>query len=133
MDLIYYDGECGLCHRAVAFLARRDRNGERFRFAPLRGTTFRQRVPEGLAAALPDSLALQTPDGHLLIRSRAVAHALRQLGGLWGALGALLGWIPRPLSDWGYNGVARIRRHLFKKPDNACPVLPRDLRDRFLA
>ncbi|HJV90809.1 MAG TPA: DCC1-like thiol-disulfide oxidoreductase family protein [Holophagaceae bacterium] len=132
MDLIFYDGECGLCHGAVAFLARRDRGGERFRFAPLRGTTFRQRVPDGLAAALPDSLALQTPEGRLLIRSRAVIHALKQLGGFWGALGAFLGWFPRPLADGAYNGVARIRRSLFKKPDSACPALPRDLRDRFL-
>lgn len=133
MDLVFYDGDCGLCHGAVAFLAKRDRAGDRFRFAPLRGATFRQRVPEGLAAALPDSLALQTQGGALLIRSRAVVHVLKQLGGVWAALGTLLGWIPGPLSDWGYNGVARVRRHLFKKPDTACPNLPRDLRDRILS
>ncbi|MBI3131825.1 MAG: DUF393 domain-containing protein [Acidobacteria bacterium] len=133
MDLIYYDGECGLCHWAVAFLAHRDRTGDRFRFAPLRGPTFRQRVPEGLAAALPDSLALQTPEGRLLIRSGAVVHALKQLGGGWCAVGTVLGWIPRPLSDWGYDGVARVRHRLFRKPDGTCPTLPRDLRDRFLA
>lgn len=133
MDLIYYDGECGLCHRAVAFLAQRDRRGERFRFAPLRGATFRQRVPLGLAAALPDSLALQTPEGALLVRTRAVAHALKQLGGSWGVLGTLLGWIPRPLADWGYDLVARLRHRLFRKPEGACPRLPRDLQDRFLS
>lgn len=133
MDLIYYDGECGLCHRAVAFLAKRDRTGDRFRFAPLRGPTFRQRVPAGLAAALPDSLALQTPEGAVLIRTRAVIHALRQLGGFWGFIGSLLSWIPRPLADWGYDRVAWARHRLFKKPDGACPALPRDLRDRFLA
>ncbi|HJV21980.1 MAG TPA: DCC1-like thiol-disulfide oxidoreductase family protein [Holophagaceae bacterium] len=132
MDLVFYDGDCGLCHRAVAFLARRDRSGERFRFAPLRGATFRQRVPGGLAAALPDSLALQTPEGDLLVRSRAVARALRRLGGFWGLLGTLLGWIPRPLADGGYDLVARLRSRLFRKPEGACPNLPRDLRDRFL-
>ncbi len=133
MDLIYYDGACGLCHRAVAFLARRDGGGERFRFAPLRGVTFRQRVPGGLAAALPDSLALQTPEGAVLIRTRAVAHALRKLGGFWGFLGTLLRWIPQPLADWGYDRVAQVRHRLFGKPDDTCPTLPRDLRDRFLS
>ena len=133
MDLIFYDGECGLCHGAVAFLARRDRDGERFRFAPLRGVTFRQRVPGGLAAALPDSLALQTPEGAVLVRTRAVAHALRHLGGFWGVLGLLLLAFHRPLADWGYDRVAQIRHRLFKKPDGTCPVLPRDLRDRFLS
>lgn len=133
MDLVFYDGACGLCHRSVAFLAGRDRDGSRFRFAPLRGATFRQRVPEGLAAALPDSLALQTSEGALLIRTAAVAHALRALGGGWGLLGRLLGLVPRGLSDWGYDQVARLRHRLFRTPDTACPVLPRDLRDRFLA
>ncbi len=133
MDLVYYDGHCGLCHRGVAFLARRDRAGERFRFAPLRGVTFRQRVPEGLAAALPDSLALQTPEGTLLVRSRAVAHALRRLGGFWGFMGTVLTWVPRPLADWGYDRVAGLRGRLFRKPEGTCPTLPRDLRDRFLS
>jgi len=133
MDLVYYDGECGLCHRGVAFLAKRDRGGEHFRFAPLRGVTFRQRVPEGLAAPLPDSLALQTPEGTLLVRSRAVAHALKQLGGFWRFMGILLSWIPSSISDGGYNAMARLRHRLFRKPDSACPTLPRDLRDRFLA
>lgn len=133
MDLIFYDGNCGLCHRGVAFLAKRDRTGEHFRFAPLRGTTFRQRVPEGLAAALPDSLALQTTEGTLLIRSRAVSHALQRLGGIWGVLGTLLKWVPRPLGDWGYDRVASLRTRLFKKPGGTCPTLPRDLRERFLA
>ena len=133
MDLIFYDGACGLCHGSVAFLARRDRDGSRFRFAPLRGITFRQRVPEGLAAALPDSLALQTPEGALLVKTAAVARALRALGGPWTLLGRILGGIPQGLSDWGYDQIAAVRHRLFRKPDSACPVLPRDLRDRFLA
>jgi predicted DCC family thiol-disulfide oxidoreductase YuxK len=90
-------------------------------------------VPEGLAAALPDSLAVQTPGGILLVRGRAVAYVLRQLGGFWGFCGVLLGGIPRPIADGAYDLVARLRRHLFRKPEGACPVLPRDLRDRFLS
>lgn len=133
MDLVFYDGACGLCHWSVAFLARRDRDGSRFRFAPLRGVTFRQRVPEGLAAALPDSLALQTPEGRLLVRTAAVIRALAALGGPWALVGRGLGLLPRALLDWGYDGVARIRHRLFRAPEGACPTLPRDLRDRFLA
>jgi predicted DCC family thiol-disulfide oxidoreductase YuxK len=133
VDLIFYDGACGLCHGSVAFLARRDRDGSRFRFAPLRGVTFRQRVPEGLAAALPDSLALQTPEGAILVKSAAVARALRALGGPWRFLGRILQALPLPLLDWGYDRVARVRHRLFRKPEGTCPILPRDLRDRFLA
>ena len=132
MDLVFFDGGCGLCHRAVAFLVRRDRDGSRFRFAPLDGPTFRARVPAGLRAALPDSVALLTGDGTLLIRSRALRHALRRLGGPWGLAALLLALIPRPVADWAYDRVARARGGLFQEPDGPCPMLPRDLRERFL-
>lgn len=132
MDLVFYDGGCGLCHRAVAFLARRDRDGSRFRFAPLDGPTFRTRVPAELRAALPDSVAVLTDDGTLLLRSHALRHALRRLGGPWHLPALLLALIPRPVADWAYDRVARARGGLFRKPDGPCPVLPRDLRERFL-
>ncbi|MBI5445766.1 MAG: DUF393 domain-containing protein, partial [Deltaproteobacteria bacterium] len=35
-DLVLYDGGCGLCHRSVSFLARRDQDGSGFVFAPSR-------------------------------------------------------------------------------------------------
>lgn len=132
MDLVLYDGTCGLCHRAAAFLARRDQDGSRFRFAPLEGPTFRARVPAGLRAALPDSVAVLTGEGALLVRSRAGLHLLRRLGGFWAGLGILLGLVPRPLADWAYDRVAGARRGLFRRPEGPCPVLPHDLRGRFL-
>ena len=36
-DLLFYDGTCGLCHRAVTFALARDPDGSRFRFAALQG------------------------------------------------------------------------------------------------
>ncbi len=132
MDLVFYDGACGLCHGAVAFLARRDPEGRVFRFAPLGGATFRDRLPEAQGAGLPDSLALLTPEGDLLFRSGAVIRALRTLGGPWAILGRGLQLLPRPLRDGGYDLVARVRHRLFRKPEQACPTLPRDLQDRFL-
>ncbi|HZH02738.1 MAG TPA: DCC1-like thiol-disulfide oxidoreductase family protein [Myxococcaceae bacterium] len=36
-DILFYDGGCGLCHRAVRFVLARDPAG-RFRFAPLGGS-----------------------------------------------------------------------------------------------
>jgi predicted DCC family thiol-disulfide oxidoreductase YuxK len=40
--------------------------------------------------------------------------------------------LPRWLLDIGYDGVARIRKHLFAPPPGACPILPAELRGRFL-
>ena len=129
--ILFYDGGCGLCHGAVLFVLKRDREGA-FRFAPLEGETFTAEVPEPLRAALPDSLALKEADGRLLTRSTAVAALLRRLGGFWAFLGGLLWIIPRPLRNLGYDLVAKVRHRLFKKPEGACPLVPPELRGRFL-
>jgi predicted DCC family thiol-disulfide oxidoreductase YuxK len=130
-EILFYDGGCGLCHRAVRFVLAADRDGERFRFAPLGGVTFRATVTPEEAASLPDSLVLRRADGVLLVRSAAVLHVLRRLGGPWRALGALLGALPVGLRDRAYDAVARRRKRWFRSPEASCPVLPPRLRARF--
>lgn len=130
--ILFYDGGCGLCHRAVLFTLKRDGAGV-FRFAPLQGETLAELVPEAARAALPDSLVLREPDGRLRTRSSAVVGMLKRLGFFWKVLGALLWLVPRPLRDYGYDLVAKVRHRFFDKPAGACPVVPKALRDRFLA
>lgn len=130
-EILYYDGNCGLCHRGVKFVLKHDRSGTAFRFAPLQGVTFSARVPVEQRKALPDSMAVQTETGSLLIRSEALVHILQRLGGGRKVLGAVLAIVPRPLRDLAYNFVARTRHRLFGRPDELCPVLPADLRARF--
>ena len=130
-DWIFYDGHCGLCHGVVRFAARADRDGQAFRFAPLGGETFRARLPDVLHAGLPDSFVVWTADGRLLTRSRAVTHMLRRLGGAWRIAAAAVDLLPTSLSDWVYDGVARVRHRLFGRTQAVCPVLPPDLRARF--
>lgn len=129
---LFYDGGCGLCHRAVLFLLARDHDGSRFLFAPLGGETFRTAVPPGERATLPDTLVLLADDGRLLVRSDAVAESLRSLGGGWRAAAGLARLAPRRLRDAAYDTVARSRRRLFAAPRAACPVVPARLRSRFL-
>jgi predicted DCC family thiol-disulfide oxidoreductase YuxK len=131
-ELLFYDGGCGLCHRAVRFLLAVDREGRAFRFAPLGGATFEEQVPEGERAGLPDSLVLRTEEGSLLTRSAAVLHMLRRLGGFWRFLAVLGGIVPRFLRDTLYDFVARVRFRLFARPDDWCPVVPKEQRARFL-
>ena len=115
----------------MRFVLRADREGLRFRFAPLGGETFSSLVPEPERASLPDSLLVRTEDGRWLSRSTAVVHLLKRLGGGWRAVGALAQVVPRPLRDWTYDGIARIRHRLFARPGDACPVTPREQRARF--
>lgn len=132
-DLVLYDGGCGLCHRSVAFLARRDRDGTRFVFAPLGGKTAAARVMETDAGAFPPgTVVVLSADGRVLVRSDAALHALSRLGGLWRALAATFRAVPRPLRDAVYRLVARLRRRLFPPPSGACPRLPAGLAERFL-
>src|SRR5437899_1665094 len=96
-ETIYYDGHCGLCHRWVRFVLAVDSDGSLFRFAPLQGATFLAKVTERARAGLPDSVAVQTADGELVVRSAAVVHVLRRLGGGWAALGWAIRLVPSPL------------------------------------
>jgi predicted DCC family thiol-disulfide oxidoreductase YuxK len=130
-ELIFYDGNCGLCHRTVQFVLRHDGSGTAFRFAPLQGETFLRRVPAAERAGLPDSIVVLTEQGSLMVRSDALLHILQRLGGGWKFLAAILSVIPRPLRDAAYDFVARIRYRIFGKREDLCPIVPAELRARF--
>ncbi len=131
-DLLFYDGACGLCHHTVTFVLARDIDGSRFRFAPLQGPTFSATFAEDQRAGFPDSIVLKTADGRTLVRSAAALEIGDRLGGGWRALARLVSLFPRWLLDWGYDGIARVRKRIFATPEGACPLLPPELRGRFL-
>jgi predicted DCC family thiol-disulfide oxidoreductase YuxK len=130
-SLVFYDGTCGLCHRAVRFALARDQDGSRFRFAPLDSEAFRRRVPD--AAGLPDSMVVLTSEGSVLVRSAGVIHILERAGGAWWLLARALRVIPRRIRDACFDGVAKVRYRIFRRPADACPVTPPELRRRFEA
>ncbi len=130
--IIFYDGHCGLCHRWVKFVLPRDPDGERFVFSPLQGELITQELTDEQRAGLPDSIVLLEPDGTLKTKSAAVLAILRRLGGFWAFCAAVGGVFPAFLRDTVYDGVARVRHRLFKRPDEACPLMPPELRTRFV-
>lgn len=133
LHLVLYDGECGLCDRAVQFLLLRDR-GRVLTFAPLQGkaaAALRERlaVPREL-----DSLLLVRQAGsareELFVRSSAVLEILDLIGGVW-RLVSRLRLVPRPLRDALYVFVAKRRTIWFGRLP-ACRVPAAGERDRFL-
>lgn len=126
--LIYYDGLCGLCDRFVQFVLRRDR-AARYRFAPLQGSTARERVPVTLDPRTSQTVILEE-GGRFRVRSDAALAILSGLGGAW-RLTTLLRVIPRPVRDAVYDLVARNRNRWFGRRAE-CRVPPPDERDRFL-
>ncbi len=129
-ERIFYDGACGLCHRFVTFVLAEDRAAS-FRFAPLGGAAFEREIEASARADLPDSIVVRTANGELLVRSRAALYVLERLGGLWRLIALVARLVPRPLADFVYDGIARLRSRVFAKPSSACPLMPPELALRF--
>jgi predicted DCC family thiol-disulfide oxidoreductase YuxK len=130
-ETLFYDGHCGLCHRAVKFVLRHDPTGAAFRFAPLQGPTFEAAVPADQRAGLPDTMVLRTFDGRLLLKSQAWLHIMRRLGGFWKLAGTVCSAVPRPIGDWCYDFIAAVRFRMFGRRDDLCPIIAPTLRSRF--
>lgn len=129
--LLFYDGSCGLCHRACRFVLAEDTNGSHFHFAPLESDTFAASVPAEKAKTLPDSLVVLTHQGQLLCQSDAVVYLLKRLGGYWNLLGWFFQAIPTVIRNGVYAFIAKIRHRFFPQPKDVCPLIPKRLRMRF--
>jgi predicted DCC family thiol-disulfide oxidoreductase YuxK len=129
-DVIFYDGECGLCHGAVRFVLSEDRTNA-FRFAPLQSEAF-EPVRALITGEVPDSLFAQTASGEVLNKSDSVCRILERLGGIWALIGAILVRLPQVLRDGAYDWVAAHRKRIFGTPASTCPLVPQHLRARFL-
>jgi predicted DCC family thiol-disulfide oxidoreductase YuxK len=133
--LILYDGVCGLCNRVVQFVLRHDAAG-RFWFCALQDPMAgRILASHGLDSTELDTFCLVNmpfSDGEqVLVRSTAAVGVLLELGGWWRFLGRILQFVPRPIRDLGYRGVAKVRHRVFGRLD-ACPMPSAAQRDRFL-
>lgn len=132
-DLVFYDGECGLCDHVVQLLLKVDRH-KRFVFAPLQGSTaaiLLKDMSEEVKNA--DSLIFienfQSDDRKVYIYGRGAFRIAWLLGGFW----RLIGWIsflPPILYNWGYYFVARHRHQFFRQ--NVCTLPNPDEKNRFL-
>ena len=130
-EWVFYDGDCGFCHRWVRVFVKLDRDGRAFRFAPRKGETFRSLVDAQQREALPPSILVLTREGQILTRSSAVLHILEQLGGGWRVLAGLGRLVPAGIRDLVYRFIAHIRHGLLPAPESACPVVAPELRARF--
>ncbi len=126
--IVFYDGECGMCHGVVRFAIARDRR-DRFRYAPINGETWRKLVDDG---SDPETTTIHLLDENgIFVRSSAVCRLLFGLGGAWKFLGCLLWLIPLPLRNLGYRAVASIRYRIAGRVD-ACTIPAPDAVDRLL-
>jgi predicted DCC family thiol-disulfide oxidoreductase YuxK len=131
IETLYYDSNCGLCHRTIRLLLAEDRLVN-FNFSPLQGPKFLSMKDNLQLQIIPNSILLIEKPGSVLTQSSAIIYLLKKLGGLWVLLGWLLWLIPRPLRDFGYQFMGKIIHKLFKAPEQVCPIIGEDLRNRFV-
>ena len=130
-EWVFFDGDCGFCHRWVRLVVKHDHDGRAFRFAPRNGETFRSLVAAERREALPPSILVLTMEGQILTRSSAVLHILERLGGVWRMMAIVGRMVPAGIRDVGYRFIARMRHGLLPAPDSTCPVVAPELRARF--
>lgn len=118
--VLHYDGQCGVCHKAVQFALTELGSGLKFR--PV------QRDGEGVAVS---TWSLEA-DGRTYERSDAGLRLLLAGSGIWPLLARVGYVIPRRLRDGTYDVVARYRRRFLKQPEALCPLVSPELRERFV-
>jgi len=131
---VFYDGDCGLCHRFVRFALAEDSDGKRFRFAPRESRAFaalRETSDRAGSLGTVDSIVLSLPNGRWLVRAAAVLEIGKRLGGTWRVAAVAAHVVPLCVLDACYAGIAKIRYRIFARPREVCPVLPAHLRERF--
>lgn len=134
-SLLLYDGVCGLCNGFVQFVLRHDPQGH-YRFCALQDPLAAGILARhGLNPTNLNTVCLVihpfSPGERLLLRSDAALAVLTNLDGGWGFLARALRLVPRPLRDFGYGIVARIRYRTFGRLAS-CPLPTPEQRERFL-
>lgn len=126
--VIVFDGECVLCSRSIAWVAKHDPGG-RFAFTASGSATARALLAStGLDAAAPGTIVL-VEDGRAFTRSDAVLRIVSRLPG-WPAWLRVFRLVPRAVRDAVYLTVARNRHRLNRQ--RSCPAPSPTVRARIL-
>ena len=130
--VIFYDGNCGLCHSLVSFVIKRDKTGI-FNFSPQQGKALKNFVDQRQSVLLPDSVYLIDTDYKIYLKAFSLIFILKKLGGIWRVLGILYSLLPMRLANIMYDFVAKTRYTFFSRKVELCPLMPPELKARFLA
>lgn len=121
---LHYDGDCGVCHTAVRF-ALAEVPEQALKFRPMQRD-------EAFDAAQVKTWELTTEQGETYTKTSAFARLLQASGGLSRVLGSGLLCIPSAIRDGAYNLMARHRRQLSTQPNDLCPLISSEQRERFV-
>ena len=121
-NVIYYDGECGLCHLAVRFILRVD-SKNKFYFSPL------SNLDNNLKNI--DSIILKKGN-KVFYEGQAIIMIFENIDNNWNYLAKVLKLIPIYLLDTAYRWVSRNRAKISVKKVSSCPIVPSYYQKRFI-
>ena len=121
-NIIYYDGECGLCHLAVRFILRVDSKGK-FYFSPLSNLDINLKNI--------DSIILKK-DNKVFYEGMAIIMIFQNIDNNWNYLAKVLKVIPIKFLDTAYRWVSRNRAKISVKKVSSCPIVPSYYQKRFI-
>lgn len=124
--ILFYDGECGVCSRAVRFILKNERSNELF-FSSLKGDfAIHFLAGSGIESVNSNTLYL-FENGKLYHKSSAAMKLIPYLKGSYGLL-KILYIFPRFFRDFVYDRIAANRKIFFK---NVCELINFD-KSRFV-
>ena len=121
-NVIYYDGECGLCHLAVRFILRVDSKSN-FYFSPLSNLDINLKNI--------DSIILKRGN-KVFYEGMAIIMIFENIDNNWNYLAKVLKLIPINVLDTAYRWVSINRAKISVKKVSSCPIVPRYYQKRFI-
>ena len=127
MNVIFFDGYCGLCNGFVDFMMRVDKKAI-FKFSPLQSDFAKQHAQPADIEHLKSVVILI--DGKTYRKAEGVLKAVSLLGGVWKS-SLVLSVLPNKILNVGYDLVAENRYSLFGKRET-CRLPSPEERSRFI-
>ena len=121
-NVIYYDGECGLCHLAVRFILRVD-SKSKFYFSPLSNLDNNWKNI--------DSIILKKGN-KVFYEGQAIIMIFENIDNNWNYLARVFKLIPINVLDTAYRWVSRNRAKVSVKKVSSCPIVPSSYQKRFI-
>ncbi len=127
--ILLFDGVCNLCNKLVIFIIRRDYRAK-IRFSPLQSPAGSSMLHTGgLSAENINSIVFIEGTSYFM-KSAAVLHIFKVLGGGWNILFGLI-IIPEFIRDFFYDLISKNRYRIFGRTEK-CMIPSAEIIERFL-
>jgi predicted DCC family thiol-disulfide oxidoreductase YuxK len=127
MTFVLYDGDCGFCNRSVAFILKHEKS-QSIHFTPIQSAQTEELFEKNNWEAPNLSTFYFIQDGRKFERSAAAFEVLKYLKSPYRWL-RIFRFIPRKITDWGYDQVAKRRQRISK---GFCVMPTSEQRARFI-